>query len=79
MTKTEFPKWSDQGEKNGAGPFVIVITEFELEMWISGWFDGAPSRRKVATSAGSAEWLRAALLIQFEQEIRSWASCHRRS
>jgi len=24
------------GEKNGAGPFVIVITEFELEMLISG-------------------------------------------
>lgn len=27
---------NESGEKNEAGPFVIVITEFELEMWISG-------------------------------------------
>jgi len=27
---------SEYGEKNGAGPFVTVITEFELEMLISG-------------------------------------------
>lgn len=43
----DFPKWSEQGKKNGADPFVIAVAEFESGMVISGETNGGPSKPKI--------------------------------
>jgi len=44
---SDFPKWSEQGKKNGADPFVIAVAQFESAMVISGETNGGPGKPKI--------------------------------
>lgn len=43
----DYPRWSAQGGKNGADPFVIAIAEHEGWQVISGEVNGGPANPKI--------------------------------
>lgn len=43
----QFPNWAQQGNKNGADPFVIAVAEVKGSMVISGEKDGGPGKPKI--------------------------------
>jgi hypothetical protein len=47
-----FPKWVQQGGKNGADPFVIAAAEVDSWIVISGETNGGPSRPKIPYVCG---------------------------
>lgn len=47
-----FPKWTIQGGKNGADPFVIAVAEVEGGMVISGETNGGPGKPKIPYVCG---------------------------
>ena len=48
----QFPKWSQQGNKNHADPFVIAVAEVRSCMVVSGETNGGPSRPKIPYVCG---------------------------
>jgi hypothetical protein len=43
----QFPKWTQQGNKNHADPFVIAVAEIRSCAVISGEINGGPARPKI--------------------------------
>ncbi|GAA0303201.1 DUF4411 family protein [Kineococcus aurantiacus] len=48
----DFPKWAQQGRKNGADPFVIAVAEVDACTVITGETNGGPGRPKIPYVCG---------------------------
>ena len=51
----QFPKWTQQGNKNQADPFVIAVAEIRSCMVISGETNGGPGRPKIPYVCGQRQ------------------------